>query len=223
MILNPGSRPPDVEPAPRFSPSGAVVWAVDTLRRRGFPLETAVDVGCGKGRNSLYLAAQGMQVTAMDFTPNAVQALEREARARHLDNRIRALVHDVTEPWPIGRDDIDLVADAFCFRHISPSEARQGYKANLLQVLGSRGHYLIALGSAGDGYYSPDSSPGANLENVEAPSSLFSRRKIMTFFAPELDLLAHLDHNDPETRRHLPPGREAYALLFQRNPRRFVS
>jgi SAM-dependent methyltransferase len=213
----------------RTSPSGAVVWAVEELKRRNVPLRTAVDAGCGKGRNSLYLASLGLQVTAMDFTPNAVHALEREARARGLAGKVRAIIHDVTEPWPVGRRDIDLVIDTFCFKHITPHELRLEYKAHLLDVLGARGHYLMSFASIGDGYYgryvtTVDESGAATIIDPanNIPSVLFERSHVLKFFAPELSWLAEIRNNKPSAMHGQVYERETYALLLGRSARHFV-
>lgn len=215
----------------RTTPSGAVVWGVGELRNHNYRLRTAVDVGCGRGRNSLYLAAQGMQVTALDFTPNAIHELQREAAAKHLDDKIRAVIHDVTEPWPVHGQEVDLVIDAFCFKHITPYELRLAYKENLLNVLGIRGHYLISFASIGDGYYGryvPNDVAGGDEATIVDPANgiaslLFSRGKLLSFFAPELDLLAEIKQNKPSVMHGATFNRETYALLFRRRPHRFVS
>jgi len=219
----------------RATPSGAVVWAVNKLKQNKCRLETAVDAGCGKGRNSIYLAGQGLQVVALDFTHMAVAALEKTAAELGLQNRIRAYVHDVTEPWPVGRDDIDLIVDAFCFKHITPHENRLLYKQNMLAVLGLRGHYLISFTSIGDGYYGRyrRKNISAEIDSSEIEeividpvngiqSVLYSRERVLAFFAPELDLFAEVKHNKPSIMHGHTYERETYALLFRRNPKHFV-
>ncbi|CCJ88722.1 Tellurite resistance protein TehB [Cronobacter turicensis 564] len=46
----------------------------------------ALDLGCGNGRNSLYLAARGFDVTAWDKNPASIANLERIAAAEGLSN-----------------------------------------------------------------------------------------------------------------------------------------
>lgn len=215
----------------RTEPSGAVVWGVEKLVEQNFRLRTAVDVGCGKGRNSLYLASKGMHVTAMDFTPNAIAALKKSITERELEENIRAIVKDVTEVWPLGNDAIDLVIDTFCFKHITPHENRLAYKQNMLKVLGTRGHYLISFASIGDGYYgryirSKNTVDGSEVVVIDPvngiESVLFSRDRVIEFFLPELDLCAEVKHNKPSVMHGQTIERETYALLFKRRQRRFV-
>lgn len=45
-----------------------------------------LDLGCGNGRNSLYLAANGFDVTAWDKNPMSIANLQRVAEAEGLNN-----------------------------------------------------------------------------------------------------------------------------------------
>ena len=95
-----------------------------------------------------------------------------------------------------------------------------------MRVLRTRGHYLISFASIGDGYYGryiidPQSSEDEQL--VADPengiqSVLYSRRRVLQFFAPELDLFAELHHTKPSVMHGQEYGRDTYALLLRRNP-----
>ena len=63
---------------------------------------TALDVAAGEGRNAVWLAEQGWQVTAADFSPVAVQRTEQVARERLGDTAgaVRTVVTDATGPAP---------------------------------------------------------------------------------------------------------------------------
>lgn len=52
-----------------------------------------LDLGCGDGRNALYLAQRGLDVDAVDTAPRAIQRLRSVARQEHLP--IMARVQDV--------------------------------------------------------------------------------------------------------------------------------
>lgn len=209
----------------RETPSGSVKWAMGELKRLGYPLRTALDIGCGKGRNSLFMAEQGVHVTALDFTPSAIEHLQTAASERHLVPLIRAVVHDVTEGWPVAPNSMDLVVDAFCFKHITPHAARMTYRANLLRALRGRGHYLVSFASIGDGYYGQyvvekrDSEEFLAVDPVIGVESvLYSRDAVLRFFSPELVAFAELQNDKPSVMHGKEYRRKTYALLLQRNP-----
>lgn len=60
----------------------------------------ALDLACGKGRNSLYLAEQGWEVEAVDISQDALGELE--ARAKEAGLRISAYPCDLTRERPQG-------------------------------------------------------------------------------------------------------------------------
>ena len=190
----------------RTTPSTSVVWAFGELKKSHQILRTAMDVGCGKGRNSLYLAEKGLQVTAMDFTPNAIEFLQHEVETRGMTDKIRPIVSDATELWPVAEASMDFIIDAFCFKHITLHAARMTYKRQLLRALRSHGHYMISFASVGDGYYGQYvvdridgeemlvSDPVNGIESV-----LYSRNRVLRFFGPELVLFREIENTKPST------------------------
>ena len=212
----------------RVSPSGAVTWAVHELKHSQIPLRTAADIGCGKGRNSLFLAEQGMHVTAMDFTPDAIRRLEESAAQRGLSSKIRPVLQDVTDPWPVAEGSMDLIVDAFCFKHITGHGNRMSYRDQLLRALRSRGVYLISFASIGDGYYGRYITERREVNGEEEcicvdpangiESVLYTKKGVLRFFAPELDLFQELHHNTPSVMHGVEYERSTYALLLHRNP-----
>lgn len=75
------------------------------------PVGTAIDLGAGEGRNALWLAEQGWQVTAVDFSSVAVD----RGRARPGGERVDWQVADVTTYEPADQFDLVLV----CYVHLS--------------------------------------------------------------------------------------------------------
>ncbi|RYY80358.1 MAG: SAM-dependent methyltransferase TehB [Moraxellaceae bacterium] len=58
---------------------------------------TALDVGCGSGRNALYLAQQGFTVDACDVNVQAIDKLKEIIAAEHIQT-INATVCDLNQP-----------------------------------------------------------------------------------------------------------------------------
>jgi cyclopropane fatty-acyl-phospholipid synthase-like methyltransferase len=64
-------------------PEESLVRFADLLH----PASTALDVGCGQGRNSLFLARRGIQVDALDPSPVAVASVKDIAGRENLSIR----------------------------------------------------------------------------------------------------------------------------------------
>ena len=87
----------------------------------GIPLPEpglCLDVACGLGPQSLWAAAHGFDVVAIDVSPTAIGALRASAAERGLDGRIDASVVDLDDGLPA--DLADRCALVICQRFRDP-------------------------------------------------------------------------------------------------------
>ncbi|MFF0477190.1 class I SAM-dependent methyltransferase [Streptomyces sp. NPDC004284] len=106
-----------------------------------------LDLGCGPGRNALYLASAGYEVTGVDLSPTAVAWAEERAREKGAEN-VRFLCGDAFTAALDG--PYDLVYDSGCFHHLPPHR-RISYLALLDRVLAPGGHFALTSFAAGEG------------------------------------------------------------------------
>lgn len=78
-----------------------VIAAVEAIRQDNTPIHQVLDLGCGVGRNALYLDLLGLDVTALDHNSQSIARLSEIARCeqRHLtsavyDINLAQLTHD---------------------------------------------------------------------------------------------------------------------------------
>lgn len=117
----------------------------------------ALDLGCGPGRNSLYLASLGFRVDAVDLSPAAVGWAEERAREAGADIRFRRGDAFALTETELG-GPYDLIHDSGCFHHLPPHR-RVSYLALLDRALAPGGHLALtsfAAGDAGSGSELPD-------------------------------------------------------------------
>ncbi|GAA3795503.1 class I SAM-dependent methyltransferase [Sphaerisporangium flaviroseum] len=105
----------------------------------------ALDLGCGPGRNAIYLASLGFEVDAVDLSPAAVAWAEQRAREAEVDVRFVCGDAFTAELTP-GR--YDLVYDSGCLHHLPPHR-RVSYRALLSRVLVPGGHLALTCFAAG--------------------------------------------------------------------------
>jgi SAM-dependent methyltransferase len=85
----------------------------------------ALDIGCGGGRNSVYLARRGWQVTGVDVVPRALGRARRRAAAADVSPTF--LQGDVTRLRETGiGGHFDLLLDFGCL-HTIPPPRRDAY------------------------------------------------------------------------------------------------
>ena len=99
------------------------------------PVGRALDIGCGTGTSSLYLAGRGWQVTGIDFIPGAIRRARLKARAANLVVDFR--VADVTR-LDFLHDPFDLAIDVGCLHSLSvPQRERYAETLSRLTVPGA--------------------------------------------------------------------------------------
>jgi len=109
------------------------------------PAGRALDVGCGPGRNAIWLASAGFDVDAVDLSPRALE-WARE-RAEQAGVQVRFHCGDLFSlPLPSGQ--YDLVYDHGCLHHLPPHR-RVSYLALLDRVLRPGGYFGLACFAAG--------------------------------------------------------------------------
>ncbi len=87
--------------------------------RPSLPPGRALDLACGLGANALYLAEEGFEVDAFDWSFEALRKLR--AAAREKGRRVQTIACDVTRfPLPRGRYDV-LVCFRFLERSLWPT------------------------------------------------------------------------------------------------------
>lgn len=73
-----------------------------------------LDLGCGTGRHSLWLAATGARVTALDFS----EGMLNEARAKPGAESIDFRAHDLHSPLPFSDASFDFAVSGLVLEHL---------------------------------------------------------------------------------------------------------
>jgi SAM-dependent methyltransferase len=103
------------------------------------PAGIALDLGCGTGDSSIYLAQHGWKVTGVDFVP---QALEK-ARAKAAGLSINFVHADVTHLSQAGIGaDFPLIVDNGCLHNMSDND-RDAYVREVSAVAAPDARLLI--------------------------------------------------------------------------------
>ncbi|ROO61949.1 methyltransferase family protein [Micromonospora sp. Llam0] len=69
-------------------------------------LGTALDLGCGAGGDTIWLAARGWRVTAVDISGTAVERVVAAADERGVGDRVTGERHDLAHSFPAGTFDL---------------------------------------------------------------------------------------------------------------------
>jgi SAM-dependent methyltransferase len=129
----------------------------DTWRRllegQDAPPGRALDVGCGSGRDAVYLAKRGWSVTAVDSVDKALASAQRRAAEEGVD--VQWVKGDVAALDRLGLEPgYDLVYDFGCIHGLSDA-ARTGAAAGLTHLAAPGATLLMVAFKAGRGIVLP--------------------------------------------------------------------
>lgn len=105
------------------------------------PPGRALDLGCGTGTDTLYLATHGWEVTAVDMVPHALATARQKSTAAGVSPRF--LEGDVTRLNDLGvGDGYTLVLDFGCF-HTLPEDQRSRYVTEVSNAAAPGATFLL--------------------------------------------------------------------------------
>jgi SAM-dependent methyltransferase len=148
------------KPCPFFvaSPDESLAsWVRDGLVRSG----RALDLGCGHGRNAVFMASHGFSVEAVDYSQAAIE-WARE-RVKETGTTVQ-LCHQSVFDLNIRSGSYDLVYDSGCFHHLPPHR-RQRYVELVVDALKPGGWFGLTC-------FRPEGGSGYSDEEVYANRSM---------------------------------------------------
>ncbi len=139
----------------------ALIEGADAL-----PPGKALDVGCGTGDNSIYLAQHGWQVAGVDFVAKAVEKARSKAAKQQVS--VSFAQADVTH---LSAADIgsgfDLIIDSGCLHGMSALD-RDAYVREVTAVASSAARLHIVAFIPGGSYGVPGITPDEVLQRFSA-------------------------------------------------------
>lgn len=134
----------------RAAPAHALVELMKVFK---FPATRALDLGCGNGRNSLFLASLGMQVTALDFCPKAIALTLENVEKAGLGGFVDVVSQDLLDGISEGDESYDLVMDAYSLCHFTRDEDQRRMMNEIARVLKPGGYFIKIHIDSSDIYY----------------------------------------------------------------------
>lgn len=104
----------------------------------GTPLRV-LDVGCGQGRDAIFIARHGHSVVGVDLSPNGIRDLTQAATDENLD--ITGITADLTTYTPDGTFDVVLIDRTL---HMLAKDDRLAALTRLIPTVVENGWVLIA-------------------------------------------------------------------------------
>lgn len=82
-------------------------------------VDTCLEIGCGTGKNSVWLMEHARALTAVDFSA----AMLRKARKKITSDRVQFVEADITQAWTFAAHPVDLITFSLVLEHIEDLNA----------------------------------------------------------------------------------------------------
>ena len=104
---------------------------------RIMPCKT-LEVGCGEGRDAIYLASRGFDVTAIDISETAIEKARENAKKAGVNIQFKVLnLNNLNEL----NEKFDFIIE-WAIMHCIPFEKRKNYVKQVSEVLNENGKYF---------------------------------------------------------------------------------
>ena len=112
--------------------------AAKVLRQANLDLcsRKVVEVGCGTGRNTTWLAERATEIVGLDFS----EAMLARARSLVNDPRVSFIRHDARRAWPLADSSADVVIAMLILEHV---EKLEPVFAEAARVLNPGGQFFL--------------------------------------------------------------------------------
>ena len=146
------------------------------LEEKNIAVTRGVEMGCGKGRNVIWLAKKGVETHGFDFSPAAIEEAGRRAQSSGAD-KAHFKVQDATIDWDYPSDYFDFAVDCFASTDIETESGRMAAMRELYRVLRPGGYLLAYLLSTDDEFHKEmiQKNPAADKNAFHHPTGKFER------------------------------------------------
>lgn len=173
-------------------------FLIEAMNKRTKPGK-ALDLGCGAGIFSVYIAKAGFDVTGVDFIPEALEMAKEVAKKEGV--QVRWLQADLLNWEP--NETFDIILDSGCLHTISETER---FKRNVVSWLAPDGDFI--LGHFGRRSFFDWRPMGPIRRSQETLAALFQ---------PELALKKYEARVQENVPLPIGPSVQLQSLWFKRN------
>jgi len=166
------------EPLPK------IIEASKLFKKRGYT--RVLDLGCGTGRHSIYLAQQGFFVYATDISKTGIEILKKNAKTKNPSN-INHKIHDMTQ-IPYEDNFFDAIICVLTMGHGLLSDAKKTID-EMFRVLKPQGTVITEFMSIKDKTYGKgkqiekNTFIGSMEGEEEIPHHYFTKKEIERLFS----------------------------------------
>jgi len=162
-----------------------------------------LEIGGGQGRDTLFFARRGFQVTVLDYSQKGLEDIENKASGLGLSGLIRTVLHDIRKPLPFDDEAFDA-----CFSHMLycmalTMEELERLSGEIRRVLRPGGINIYTVRHKGDAHFGRGTHCGEDMYEMGGFVVHFFDREKVRHLSAGYDNLAIDELEEGELPRRL--------------------
>lgn len=145
-------------------PSHAAVQAVDLFKKEG--RNKILELGSGQGRDTIFLAQQGLQIYALDYCETGINPMSQKVEDLGLSESITTVCHDVRKPLPFEDEAFDGCYSHMLFCMALTTAELEYLSGEIRRVLKSGGLNIYTARNTNDAHYGTGIHRGEDMYEV---------------------------------------------------------
>lgn len=144
-------------------------------------IKSVLELGAGQGRDTIYLARNGFNVTSTDYAKSAIIAVNDKSKHLNLSNYINTIELDVKQKLPFSDCSFDACYSHVLFCMDFNDEELDYIFCEINRVLKPGGMFIYSVRSITDNYFQKGMYVAPNTYEIDgAINYFFSKSKIIS-------------------------------------------
>jgi len=182
-------------------PSAPGLAAAEAFAAAGHGM--VLELGAGQGRDTLYLARQGLHVTALDYAPGTIETLSAKAQAAGLADMVSVARHDIRQPLPVPDASVDASYSHMLFCMALTTSELERLVGELRRVLRPGGLVVYTARTTADAHYGAGTPRGDDMYEHGGFIVHFFDRALIDHLAEGFELIEVTDFTEGDLPRRL--------------------
>jgi SAM-dependent methyltransferase len=170
-----------------LEPSAPALAACESFEQIG--ARRLLELGGGQGRDSLFFAGRGFEVTVLDYAPSAVETIAEKIDKADLAVRVSVVEHDVRRPLPFPNGNFDGCYSHMLFCMALTEDELRRLSAEIRRVLQPGGFCVYTARTVRDADYGRGIYRAEDMYELDGFVVHFFRRDLVERLADGFDLV----------------------------------
>ena len=160
-----------------LDPSLSAKKALELFKEKN--IHKIVEIGAGLGRDTLFFAKNSINITALDYSPSGIEAINQKTKKNNLSNYISTKLFDVRQKLPFENNSIEACYSHMLYCMALTTKDLEKLNNEIHRILKPNGLNIYTVRHTNDGDYKNGKHIGEDLyENDGFIVHYFSEEKV---------------------------------------------